>query len=140
MYDNSNIHKNYDLNHEDKKLRWRVKDDIKMFHIFKRNISLLGYSTQEFLGPIKSVSKSYKHVLKALIKDCGWRGKSGCLLKRIRKLLKKNDFSTREIRKLKKLIRENIKGLVTIEKIAEQFPGKTVDQINEFKSTYNPRI
>ena len=119
--------------------RWNLNDDIMMFQMFKNMASQNGLSTQSFLGPIKPVLKAHKHFLKSLMDQTNWKGKLNNLLKRIQKLLKSDSFSSRDIRRLKKLIRMNIKGQASYDEILKQFPGKTMQQIQKFKSTYHPK-
>ena len=47
--------------------RWKVKDDIRMFQIFKSMIIKEECSIQTFLGPLSSVLKSQKEFIKELI-------------------------------------------------------------------------
>ena len=44
--------------------RWKVKDDIRMFQIFKSMIIKEECSIQTFLGPLSSVLKSQKNLSK----------------------------------------------------------------------------
>ena len=51
-------------------------------------------------------------------------------------MLNQDKFTYRDTRKLKKLLKDQAKGKITMEKILEQFPGKTEDQVVEFQKLH----
>ena len=63
----------------------------------------------------------------------GWKGTLIELKDRIIKVRSADKFTARETRVLKRYLSKLADGLVSIEQVLEQFPGKTEEQILEFQ-------
>lgn len=82
------------------------------------------------------ISDIKNDILEQLIWKHKWRGDVSTLNERIKKRLQEGNFTAREQRKLKKLLKSNEKGQITIKEIATHFPGKTEEHVAEFKKNY----
>ena len=47
--------------------------------------------------------------------------------------MKTSKFTARDIRLLKRLLREESRGIITIDQVLENFPGKSLSQILAFR-------
>jgi hypothetical protein len=66
-----------------------------------------------------------------------WKGTKNELLKRIRRIAFKHDFSAREVKLLRKLVNEQKKhGYTNFEEVQYYFPGKTIEMI---EAKYNEK-
>ena len=64
-----------------------------------------------------------------------WRGTFVELHARIIKILKSSHFTAREIRVLKRLLKLEERGEITMESVLESLPGKSLDSIIQYKQT-----
>lgn len=109
--------------------RWGRQNDKKLFEKIRE------YETKKYLK-LKDLMKiqlshhTFKHpVVKMLARELGWGETSKMLLERIQTLCKKN-FSTREIKALKNIIKKEYKYRdVDHEAIFYHFPGKTMSEL-----------
>lgn len=69
-----------------------------------------------------------------------WKGTIYVLRKRIFKIYNTSKFTSRDLRKLKKLLKDQTKGILTMNQVLDYFPGKTIEQINELKINSNSII
>ena len=80
------------------------------------------------------VNKLHRKFLNSLKMEVGWRGTLVELKDRIIKIKSASRFTAREIRVLKRYLLKLANRTVSIEQVLEQFPGKTIKQINEFQN------
>ena len=78
--------------------------------------------------------KLNKKILLWIKEQHHWKGNIYILIKRIKKIVNSQTFTAREVRLLKKLLKYHKKKRMSIEKVLVYFPGKSIDQIIEFKS------
>ena len=77
-----------------------------------------------------------KEILEKLKKDFNWSGTIYALRDRIKKKLKPTKFTEREKRVLRRMLREHYDGKLTIEQVADHFPWKSVEQVEEYKKIF----
>ena len=65
-----------------------------------------------------------------------WKGTIYVLMNRIRKIVKASSFTARDIRLLKRLLKEENQNSISMEEVHSHFPGKTMEQILEFRREY----
>lgn len=116
--------------------RWSKADDVELFKAFKVLIEKHGLKEEDFVAMNGRFSGSSKKVLEILLEQCKWKGNIYNLRDRIKKILNEPDFTAREIRRLRKLLREEIAGEITLDKVLEKFPGKSIEKIVEYKQNY----
>ena len=117
-----------------RRVRWTNKDDIFLYKSFLNLINLSGLTIEDFKAPIEYVLNRHMHIIRQLAKSINWKGTAAACLNRLQKMLIKNGFSYRESRKLKKMLKLVDKNKMTIEQVIEQFPGRSYEMIQEFKS------
>ena len=81
------------------------------------------------------VWKLYKKFFKELKLKVDWRGTLVELKNRIVKIKSSTRFTARDIRVLKRYLAKEAKGEISMDQVLEQFPGKTLEQIIEFKNS-----
>lgn len=64
-----------------------------------------------------------------------WKGSRETLFKRLKTISDRSGFSARETRVLKQLLRKEEKGQISLSEVLERFPGRTIEDINEFEAT-----
>mmetsp|Transcript_4646 Transcript_4646/g.3911 ORF Transcript_4646/g.3911 Transcript_4646/m.3911 type:complete len:90 (-) Transcript_4646:28-297(-) len=77
-----------------------------------------------------------KKILEKLKDDFNWAGTIYALRDRIKKRLTTTKFTARERRVLNRMLREYHDGKMTIDQVAENFPGKTVEQVEKYKTEF----
>ena len=117
-----------------RRVRWTNKDDIFLYKSFLNLINLSGLTIEDFKAPIEYVLNQHMHIMKQLAKSVNWNGTAAACLNRLQKMLIKSGFSYREARKLKKMLKLVDKNMMTMEQVIEQFPGRSYEMIQEFKS------
>lgn len=110
--------------------RWGRDDDRRLFGAIRQleNEGVITY--KELMNMPLQIAFSSKEVIQ-LAQSIGWKTLNRQLLTRIRKLSKR-DFSAREIKQLKSIIRhdDNHKDL-NYENIIYHFPGKSLKRLKE---------
>ena len=72
----------------------------------------------------------HKEVLFKLAAEVSWRGRESKLLKRIRRLAKKEGFSVRDTKLLSKLVnQQRRRGYRNFDELAYYFPGKDAEML-----------
>ena len=79
------------------------------------------------------VNKLHRNFLNTVKQKVGWKGTLVELKDRIIKVRSSSKFTARESKILKDYLKEFDKKTMSMEQILENFPGKTVDQIFDFK-------
>ena len=64
-----------------------------------------------------------------------WRGTLIELKDRIIKIKSVTKFTARDIRVLKRYLAKEANGEISMDQVLEQFPGKTLEQVLEFKNS-----
>lgn len=111
--------------------RWNRADDKKLFQVI-RDLEAKGLLSLHQLLQIKITRASFRNkLLKKIAEQLDWRETSKLLLARIQKL-SKMEFTTREVKLLKRMIKKNYayKNL-DYEAIFYHFPGKTMQELIE---------
>ena len=125
----------------DKIHRWGYKQDKILWKVLKE----LEENSKESYDMIISVDSiefsKHKRLISSLWKKAQWKGNAKKFLKRIKKIVFRNEFSFREIKKLKILLRKGIINReIDITSIAKEFPGKEksliLSEIKRIKSQY----
>ena len=119
--------------------RWSKDDDVVLFRAFKDLIAQRNLTEADFYGLRGRMPEAEKDVLAALVIECNWKGHVYSLRTRIQKIMKSQDFTARETRRLKRLLKLERKGIVPLNYVAEQFPGKSLDTIEMYRQMYMPR-
>ena len=79
------------------------------------------------------VNKLHRDFFKSIKMEAGWRGTLVELKDRIIKIRSADKFTTREMRVLKRYLAKLANGIVSMEQVLEQLPGKSVEQILKFQ-------
>ena len=125
----------------DKIHRWGYKQDKILWKVLKE----LEENSKESYDTIISVDSKefskHKRLISSLWKKAQWKGNAKKFLGRIKKIVFRNKFSFREIKKLKILLRKGIINReIDIISIAKEFPGKEksliLSEIKRIKSQY----
>lgn len=114
----------------DKNSRWgRIEDKI-LFKVL-RELEVQGVTTfGEILEISEPMRPCHEEMLTMLAKKVQWKGSLINLVNRVKTLFKFSEFSVRELKLLKSLIKKQYKGKeVNYEKLMEEFPGKTLEHI-----------
>jgi ABC-type siderophore export system fused ATPase/permease subunit len=77
-----------------------------------------------------------KKIMEQLKKKHNWKGDIYSLRDRIYKRLSETNFTAREQRSLRRMLKSYQKGLKTIEEITKKFPGKTQAQVLHYNSLF----
>lgn len=116
--------------------RWTKEQDRQMFKTLSLLCSQAGIDVNSLLIRDTRISSEKKAVLNQVKDAHSWKGTIYVLKNRIAKLLKQDKFSARDVRLLKRLIREELAGKISFQQISEYFPGKTADHIIQFREEY----
>lgn len=116
-----------------KQVRWAKDQDGLLFSAFHSLCTKLKQDPSVFKTLKGRMTKGQISLLHALKKDTCWKGTIYCLLTRVKKVINKDSFTARDIRKLRKLLKLEKKGYTTIEAIHENFPGISIEKIYEYK-------
>ena len=86
--------------------------------------------------------EDWRGVLNVLAKKCKWKGTLEDLLKRIKKITTPSDFSFREMKQLKRLLKNRLNGKeLDLDSILLEFPGKeaplVMSRINQIKGYHD---
>lgn len=110
--------------------RWKKLDDCKIFQIITQCCEKEGVEVIEYLrSPNRTFAKLDK-IVSDIINSCAWKSKTSNLKMRLYKLITRTWFSARELRILKKVMKQELKnGTVDWNKIMYFFPGKTKENI-----------
>lgn len=115
------------------KTRWSKEKDIEMYKQFYRKMRSYGYTIEDFKNNKEKLTKRKRKFLRELKATSGWKCTYQELYKRICRVLTTTHFTARDERRLRRLLRQEIKGKITLERVLEHFPGKTMEQIVKFK-------
>ena len=116
-------------------LRWSKQEDIKLFKTIKDLSYKFGIDIAKTSFEKGKVWKLYKKFFKELKLKVDWRGTLVELKNRIVKIKSSARFTARDIRVLKRYLAKEAKGEISMDQVLEQFPGKTLEQIIEFKNS-----
>ena len=146
----------------DKCTRWSKIEDIELFKTFKglwMEFNIDPYDANIYEAMIRTtVSILYKistwsiwiikkQILQNIVierklflnklkKISNWRGTYVELKDRIVKIITTNKLTARDMRVLKRMLRQEDRGEITMNDVLDAMPGKTLDQINKFKKRY----
>ena len=111
--------------------RWNRKDDTKLFKELKEAWKQSSISIEDFWSNNCPVSSQHKYILNTLVDKLQWRRDADTLLNRIRALSKKQTLSGRQVKALKKWIKQAKanKEDLSVESVADLFPGKSTASI-----------
>ena len=118
----------YYLINKNTKLRWRKSEDKNLCDALKIVLKQNLIELNDFLQSYK-IQKDHSKVLKTVKIMINWKGTIYVLRKRIFKIYNTSKFTSRDLRKLKKLLRDEKKGILTMNQVLDYFPGKTIEQI-----------
>lgn len=116
--------------------RWTKEDDILMFQVASALVEQDGISIDQIANISGKIPKTFRKLMNKIKQESNWRGNLVELKTRIRKIIHTQSFTERDIRKLKRLLKQQLSGNVTLEFIQEQFPGKTLSQILNFRREF----
>lgn len=116
--------------------RWTKEDDILMFQVASALVEQDGISIDQIANISGKIPKTFRKLMNKIKQESNWRGTLVELKTRIRKIIHTQSFTERDIRKLKRLLKQQLSGNVTLEFIQEQFPGKTLSQILNFRREF----
>ena len=116
------------------RVRWKNEHDVPLYKSFLHLINQNGLTIDDFKAPIEYVLNRHMHIIRQLAKSINWKGTAAACLNRLQKMLIKSGFSYRESRKLKKMLKLVDKNKMTMEQVIEQFPGRSYEMIQQFKS------
>ena len=116
-------------------IRWSKDDDRAMFDTLCRLTQQQNIPLQDALQK-KQISEEFRNVLDQVKALHNWRGSIYVLKKRVKYIISKPNLSAREERELKRLIRQEVLGLISFNEILTHFPGKSEEYIQNFKSDY----
>ena len=103
--------------------RWTKEDDILMFQVASALVEQDGISIDQIANISGKIPKTFRKLMNKIKQESNWRGTLVELKTRIRKIIHTQSFTERDIRKLKRLLKQQLNGNVTLEFIQEQFPG-----------------
>ena len=108
--------------------RWGRKDDRKLFKLI-RNSEANGILTLKEILQFSPTDMDLpnQHIIQ-LVEESNWRQSPKELILRVKNLMR-NDFSVREGKDLKNIIKKSKYKNLNYEQILEYFPGKTLERI-----------
>ena len=130
---NSSSESEQTINSDEPETRWSKDDDIVLYSAFKSLIAQHNLDEEDFYNLRGRMTLKVREVLASLLVQCQWRGHIYSLKTRITKIMKSKNFTAREIRKLKRLLKLEKKGTITMSYVLEQFPGKTLKTIQKYQ-------
>ena len=107
-----------------------------MFKTFWDLTQEVGIPLEDFLIKDRRIPKPKREILLKVKELHNWKGTIYVLANRIKKIMKTSKFTARDIRLLKRLLREESWGMITIDQVHDNFPGKSLSQILSFRSEY----
>ena len=116
-------------------LRWSKQEDIKLFKTIKDLSYKYGIDIDKTSFEKGKVCKQHRKFFKELKHKVYWRGTLVDLKNRIVKIKSSTRFTARDIRVLKRYLAKEAKGKILMDQVVEQFPGKTREQVFEFKNS-----
>ena len=116
-------------------LRWSKQEDIKLFKTIKDLSYKFGIDIVKTNFEKGKVCKQHRKFFKELKNKVDWSGTLVELKNRIIKVKSSTRFTARDIRVLKRYLTKEAKGEILMDQVLEQFPGKTLEQIIEFKNS-----
>ena len=127
--------------HRIKFKRWSRQDDKKLYKLLLRMNDIDGQTIDILRAVEEDDAEDFKPLLTSIANMCKWKGWCEDLLKRIKKIMKPSDFSVREKKHLKKLIKKGLNGKkVDFDAILQEFPGKDsavlISAINGLEEKY----
>lgn len=109
--------------------RWGRKNDKDMFTKLLELLKPLGICQNTFYcASMEQKASKYKILMELLIEGISWKGTKEHLIKRIHTLASVQTFSVREMKTLRKLVRES-ENQIDYTTIQLSFPGKTLQTI-----------
>ena len=116
-------------------IRWCKDDDKAMFDTLCRLMQQQNIPLQDAIQK-KQISEEFRNILDQVKALHNWRGSIYVLRKRVKYIISKPNLSAREERELKRLIRQEVLGLISFNEILTHFPGKSEEHIQNFKNDY----
>lgn len=107
---------------------------IEMFKVLNRLWKQYKVALSEFEGAQYPLSDQLMEILDRITEEVSWRqNRRFQLLKRIRRVMAKKTFSTREVKLVSKLVNMQLRetGKIDYEAVLYYFPGKTAAQIEQ---------
>ena len=116
--------------------RWNKTDDIILYQNFKQLLQY--YRDQTSIYTLNSNSDSIfgEIFYEDLKKISNWRGSIAHLKRRLIKIENNREFTFREIRVLKKLLKLFNKDRVSLDYVHAHFPGKSLETIIDFNNSF----
>ena len=113
--------------------RWSKREDINLFNIFNSVALDFGLDQSTINLNKGKVHKSMRKFFNKVKELSEWRGTLVELKARIKKIKSSIKFTHRDLRVLKRLLKKEQEGIITMEQVLDQFPGKTLKQIADYK-------
>ena len=107
------------------KQRWKKTEDKNLWNAFERVMNQQGIELEDFLNSNK-IKKNHSIVLKIVKKEISWKGTIYVLRKRILKIYNASRFTSRDIRKLKKLLKEVKNRIKNYWAVTNIFPRENI--------------
>ncbi|CAI2368844.1 unnamed protein product [Moneuplotes crassus] len=120
--------------HKDK--RWNKENDRELFPVFLSLVKQAGLKPMDFCVKETRIPYEKRIILEKLKVQFNWNGKIYALRDRIKRCLTTSTFTAREKRVLHRLLRDHSNGKISLEKISENFPGKTPEIIDQYRATF----
>ena len=117
------------------KWRWSKQEDIKLFRVIKDLSLKINFDFSKTKLERGKICKQHRKLFKELKIKAEWKGTLVELKDRIRKITSATKFTARDIRVLKRYLTKEAKGEISMDQVHEQFPGKTLEQVFEFKNS-----
>ena len=118
------------------RMRWTSEEDIALYKSFLDLIKEADLTVNDFKGHPQEILFIHLTLIRKLVKLSKWKGTAGACLRRLQKMFYKNGFNYRESRKLKRMLKLVSKNRMTIEEVIENFPGRSLEMIEEFKQKH----
>ena len=117
------------------KWRWSKQEDVKLFKIIKEFSTKFGFDATKIKFEKGKICKLHRKFFKQLKRMTDWRGTLIELKDRIIKIKSVTRFTARDVRVLKRYLAKEAKEEISMDQVLEQFPGKTLVQVLEFKNS-----
>lgn len=119
-----------DLKNWGKNSRWgRIEDKI-LFKLLRELETQRVTTFSEVLEISEPIHPDQEKMLTMLATKVQWKGSLINLVNRVKTLFKFNEFSVRELKLLKRLVKKQYKAKeINYEKLLEEFPGKSLESI-----------
>ena len=116
--------------------RWSKTNDVILYQTFKLLLQSWNIQSSDIILCNILDPTLIKIFLEELKETSNWRGSISHLIRRLIKIENNNNFSFREIRVFKRLLKLFKENKISIEYIHSHFPGKSLQTIIDFSWNY----